>query len=276
MTSISSSPNSALLILQAQSSAATDKTTAAAPDLVATANGQPSKQTVGVSTQPTQAESKISDALFSVNNRSITQMKLDLIERTGEELGVKKDDYASTDDFVAAMKKVVTNIKAHKGWEQVVAKIEKDLGLDKLGVSLEDVINSARDPEQDDKVTEALKGHFRPEFLNRIDEVIVFHELARDEVMQMVDLMTKRLTGQLESQGLGIELTQSAKELLAVKGYDPQLGARPTRVCGRADLGATWTAGPLLVEEFDSTTVVPPDGRARLIAWDTIEIELAP
>ena len=58
--------------------------------------------------------------------------------------------------------------------------------------------------------------------------------------------------------------------------FGPQFGARPTRVCGRADLGPTWTAGPLLVEEFDSTTVVPPDGRARLIAWDTIEIELAP
>ncbi|MBI4885422.1 MAG: ATP-dependent Clp protease ATP-binding subunit [Actinobacteria bacterium] len=80
-----------------------------------------------------------------------------------------------------------------------------------------------------DKVTEALKGHFRPEFLNRIDEIIVFHELAREEVMQMVDLMTKRLVGQLEGQGLGIELTQSAKELLAEKGYDPQLGARPLR-----------------------------------------------
>ena len=138
MTSISSSPNSALLILQAQSSAAIDKTTAAAPDLVATANGQPSKQTVGVSTQPTQAESKISDALFSVNNRSITQMKLDLIERTGEELGVKKDDYASTDDFVAAMKKVVTNIKAHKGWEQVVAKIEKDMNGDDVKAQIEE------------------------------------------------------------------------------------------------------------------------------------------
>jgi len=58
--------------------------------------------------------------------------------------------------------------------------------------------------------------------------------------------------------------------------FGPQFGARPTRVCGRGDLSATWTAGPLLVEEFDSTTVVPPDGRARLIAWDTIEIELAP
>ena len=80
-----------------------------------------------------------------------------------------------------------------------------------------------------DKVTDALKGHFRPEFLNRIDEIIVFHELAREEVMQMVDLMTKRLIGQLEGQGLGIELTQSAKELLAEKGYDPQLGARPLR-----------------------------------------------
>ena len=80
-----------------------------------------------------------------------------------------------------------------------------------------------------EKVNEALKQHFRPEFLNRIDEVIVFHELAKDEVMQMVDLMIKRLTGQLESQGLGIELKLSAKELLAERGYDPQLGARPLR-----------------------------------------------
>ena len=80
-----------------------------------------------------------------------------------------------------------------------------------------------------DKVMDSLKNHFRPEFLNRIDEVIVFHELARSEVMQMVDLMLKRLTSQLEAQGLGIELTQTAKEFLSEKGYDPQLGARPLR-----------------------------------------------
>src|SRR3954464_15968806 len=80
-----------------------------------------------------------------------------------------------------------------------------------------------------DKVNEALQTDFRPESLNRIDARNVFHELAREEVMQMVDLMTKRLGGQLEGQGLGIELTQSAKELLAEKGYDPQLGARPLR-----------------------------------------------
>ncbi|MEY4373656.1 MAG: ATP-dependent Clp protease ATP-binding subunit, partial [Actinomycetota bacterium] len=71
-----------------------------------------------------------------------------------------------------------------------------------------------------EKVMDALKTHFRPEFLNRIDETIVFHELTRAEVTQMVDMMMKRLTGQLEGQGLGIELTQAAKDHLARKGYD--------------------------------------------------------
>jgi ATP-dependent Clp protease ATP-binding subunit ClpC len=80
-----------------------------------------------------------------------------------------------------------------------------------------------------DKVNDALKTQFKPEFLNRIDEVIVFHELAMSEVVQMVDLMSKRLTSQLEGLGLGLELTVEAKELLAKRGYDPQLGARPLR-----------------------------------------------
>ena len=80
-----------------------------------------------------------------------------------------------------------------------------------------------------DKVNDALKAHFRPEFLNRVDETIVFHEHGKQEILQMVDMMTKRLTTQLESQGLGIELTQAAKEFLAEVGYDPQLGARPLR-----------------------------------------------
>ncbi|MGA8295987.1 MAG: ATP-dependent Clp protease ATP-binding subunit [Acidimicrobiales bacterium] len=79
------------------------------------------------------------------------------------------------------------------------------------------------------KVQEALKQHFRPEFLNRIDEVIVFHELEISEVVEIVDLMTHRLSDQLESQGIGIELTPSAKELVARRGYEPILGARPLR-----------------------------------------------
>jgi len=80
-----------------------------------------------------------------------------------------------------------------------------------------------------EKVAEALKQHFRPEFLNRIDDTIVFHELTRAEVTQIVDLMSKRLKDQLASQGLTLELTEAAKLLLAEKGYDPSLGARPLR-----------------------------------------------
>ena len=80
-----------------------------------------------------------------------------------------------------------------------------------------------------EKVNDALKAHFRPEFLNRVDETIVFHELSMDEVTEIVDLMIARTSEQLEAQGLGLELTDSAKNWLARKGYDPTLGARPLR-----------------------------------------------
>ena len=80
-----------------------------------------------------------------------------------------------------------------------------------------------------EKVNEALKQHFRPEFLNRIDETIVFHELSKDEVTQIVDLMIARTQKQLEGQGVGLELLPAAKAHLADKGYDPEYGARPLR-----------------------------------------------
>src|SRR5437870_6708 len=80
-----------------------------------------------------------------------------------------------------------------------------------------------------EKVNDALKQHFRPEFLNRIDETIVFHELSKEEVVEIVDLMMKRVGTQLESQGIGLEITEPAKHLLAKRGYDPTLGARPLR-----------------------------------------------
>ncbi len=78
-------------------------------------------------------------------------------------------------------------------------------------------------------VNDALKAHFRPEFLNRVDDTIVFHELSMDEVTEIVDLMIARTSEQLRAQGLGLELTDSAKNWLARKGYDPTLGARPLR-----------------------------------------------
>ncbi|WP_436794827.1 ATP-dependent Clp protease ATP-binding subunit [Actinospongicola halichondriae] len=80
-----------------------------------------------------------------------------------------------------------------------------------------------------EKVHDALKEHFRPEFLNRIDETIVFHELSKDEVIQIVDNFVAKLAIQMEGQGMGIVLTQAAKLYVADKGYDPTLGARPLR-----------------------------------------------
>jgi ATP-dependent Clp protease ATP-binding subunit ClpC len=80
-----------------------------------------------------------------------------------------------------------------------------------------------------ERVEDELKRNFRPEFLNRIDEVIVFHELSRDEVKSIVDLMIQRIEEQLKSQDVDIELTEAAKDFLARTGYDPALGARPLR-----------------------------------------------
>src|SRR5271155_2272586 len=79
------------------------------------------------------------------------------------------------------------------------------------------------------KVNDELKKHFRPEFLNRIDEVIVFHQLTRDEIIRMVDLMIGRVEGQLKSKDMAMKLTDKAKSLLAKRGFDPVLGARPLR-----------------------------------------------
>jgi ATP-dependent Clp protease ATP-binding subunit ClpC len=74
-----------------------------------------------------------------------------------------------------------------------------------------------------------LKKVFRPEFLNRIDEVIVFHKLAKDEVKEIVDLMINRVRVQVAEHELQLELSDEAKDLLVEKGWDPSMGARPLR-----------------------------------------------
>ena len=79
------------------------------------------------------------------------------------------------------------------------------------------------------KVHEELKQHFRPEFLNRVDDVVVFPQLTQDEIVRIVDLMIARLGSRLAEKDMRIELTDEAKKVLAEKGYDPVLGARPLR-----------------------------------------------
>jgi ATP-dependent Clp protease ATP-binding subunit ClpC len=79
------------------------------------------------------------------------------------------------------------------------------------------------------KVGEELKQHFRPEFLNRVDDIIVFHQLERDEIFEIVDLMIAKVDDRLKDRDMAIQLELPAKELLSQRGYDPVLGARPLR-----------------------------------------------
>src|SRR5437867_7354369 len=79
------------------------------------------------------------------------------------------------------------------------------------------------------KVNDELKQHFRTEFLNRIDDTIVLHQLTETEILSIVDLMIGRIEAQLKNKDMGLELTPAAKRFLGKKGYDPVLGARSVR-----------------------------------------------
>ncbi|WP_433011015.1 ATP-dependent Clp protease ATP-binding subunit [Kribbella sp. CA-294648] len=79
------------------------------------------------------------------------------------------------------------------------------------------------------KVTDELKQHFRPEFLNRVDEIVVFHQHGKEEIVKIVDLMVAQVEERLKDKDMGIELTPAAKALVAERGFDPILGARPLR-----------------------------------------------
>jgi ATP-dependent Clp protease ATP-binding subunit ClpB len=78
-------------------------------------------------------------------------------------------------------------------------------------------------------VMDALRGQFRPEFLNRIDEIVIFHGLAEQQIESIVELETKALAKRLEERKIHLELTPAAKALIAKEGYDPVYGARPLK-----------------------------------------------
>ncbi|MGC8879237.1 MAG: ATP-dependent Clp protease ATP-binding subunit [Anaerolineae bacterium] len=79
------------------------------------------------------------------------------------------------------------------------------------------------------EIQDALRRTFRPEFLNRIDEIVIFHNLTREQVKQIVDLQMREIAARLAEHGITIELTDAAREWLSIEGYDPQFGARPLR-----------------------------------------------
>ncbi len=108
----------------------------------------------------------------------------------------------------------------------------KPIELDK-GLGLRDIRMDADDPKMyesmKNKMLEDLKKSFRPEFLNRVDEVIVFHHLKKEEILKIADIYLKRLNEQASAMNMTIDLTDAVKDQLVKQGYDPNLGARPLR-----------------------------------------------
>ena len=91
------------------------------------------------------------------------------------------------------------------------------------------ILDESNTEQREAKVTEALRGHFRPEFLNRVDETVIFDRLDRAELTTIVDIQLDRVRKRLAKQGLGLALSDEAKELIGNQGYDPVYGARPLK-----------------------------------------------
>ena len=140
--------------------------------------------------------------------------------------------------------------------------ISKGVGL---GFSMGDDVEGSYD-RMKMKVNEESKQHFRPEFLNRLDDVIVFHQLTRPEILQIVELMITSLDERLKEKDMGLILTDQAKELLVDKGYDQSLGARPMRrtiqreiedILSEKILFGELTAGNLVVVSVEGEAANP-------------------
>jgi ATP-dependent Clp protease ATP-binding subunit ClpC len=97
-----------------------------------------------------------------------------------------------------------------------------------LGFSVTDETGLSYD-DMKSRIMGELKRVFRPELINRIDEIIVFHKLTKEEITRIVDLLLVRLQTQMKEHGLALRLTDEAKDLLVEQGYDPTMGARPLR-----------------------------------------------
>ncbi len=114
------------------------------------------------------------------------------------------------------------------------------------------------------EVMDEVRGHFRPEFLNRIDETVIFHRLTREQLTDIVDIQLERVRRRLADRGLDLELTDDAKRWLADRGYDPVYGARPLKRVIRKELEDKLALALLegrIAEDQTVTVDVRPDGR---------------
>ena len=124
--------------------------------------------------------------------------------------------------------------------------------------------DDSRHGEMEKRVNEALRNHFRPEFLNRLDETIIFHSLRADELRQIVDLQVARLVKRLEERKIGLVLTPEALDQLAASGYDPVYGARPLKRAIQRELETPIAKAILSGKYSEGSTVQVCVGDERL------------
>jgi ATP-dependent Clp protease ATP-binding subunit ClpB len=110
----------------------------------------------------------------------------------------------------------------------------------------------------EERVLKAVRTHFRPEFLNRVDDLIVFHRLSMEELRQIVDIQLGQLRARLAARQISLEVTDAAKDLLAREGFDPVYGARPLKRVIQKEL-ADPLAMKLLAGEFSDGDTIKVD-----------------
>jgi ATP-dependent Clp protease ATP-binding subunit ClpB len=137
-------------------------------------------------------------------------------------------------------------------------------------IGSQSILELAGDPDQhqamESRVNEALKAHFRPEFLNRLDDQIIFHSLRKDELRQIVTLQVARLQQRLEARKLDLQLTPEASDWLATAGYDPVYGARPLKRAIQREL-ETPIAKAILKGQYSEGDVISLDVDSNALAF---------
>jgi ATP-dependent Clp protease ATP-binding subunit ClpB len=115
----------------------------------------------------------------------------------------------------------------------------------------------------EEQVMAAVRAHFKPEFLNRIDEIVLFHRLSQEDIAQIVDIQVTQLAKRLEDRGLHLELTEAARDHVAKVGYDPDFGARPLKRVLQREVADPIALEVLKGSYADGDTIVvdaAPDG----------------
>ena len=137
-------------------------------------------------------------------------------------------------------------------------------------IGSQSILELAGDPDQhqamESRVNEALKAHFRPEFLNRLDDQIIFHSLRKDELKQIVTLQVARLQQRLEARKLNLQLSSEASDWLANAGYDPVYGARPLKRAIQREL-ETPIAKAILAGRYSEGDVISLDVASNALAF---------